>query len=291
LAKVGKTPIELDEDMKVTIACTVARIDRRLQKLRLDTQTPREYAKRISKQLEYRKTIPAASVALSFNNLDLERPHSFAESRESIRSEVDTDTSVDTSDLLLDSYQEDTKEFRISSKDMYKAIKALEKEIGITHIKDKKKLKEIVKGRCRIHFETGRPSYFMFPAELISLQKLMNNPEAILSVIKSLKQLNLRRHLEYICEVSFHLMRDQNKAHFQGYYQMTDMVREQIINDKDRGDSTIPTIPIAEWDSTARRAQQLSEDELKHAAKKTYELLTQNAQLAKSILLLALKCN
>jgi hypothetical protein len=69
------------------------------------------------------------------------------------------------------------------------------------------------------------------------------------------------------------------------------MTREKIINDKDGTDSIIPAIPIAEWESTARIAQSSSENELKYAAKKTYELLTQNTQLAKGILLLALKCN
>jgi hypothetical protein len=69
---VGKTPVEFDKDMMVTIACTVARIDRRLQTIRLDRQTPRDYAQKVSKQLNYKKTIPEAYVALSFNNLDLE---------------------------------------------------------------------------------------------------------------------------------------------------------------------------------------------------------------------------
>jgi hypothetical protein len=191
----------------------------------------------------------------------------------------------------LDSYQEESNEIRINSKDMYKAIKALEKEIGVTHIKDKKRLKEIVKGKCRIHFESGRPSYFMFPAELISLQKLMRNPEAILIVIGSLEQLNLRRHLEFLCEVPFYLIGDQNDAHSQGFYKINDLTRKKIINDKDRADSTIPVIPTAEWESTRRIAQSLSESELKCDAKKTYELVTQNPQLAKGILLLALKCN
>ena len=137
--------------MLATIICTVVRIDRRLQKIRLDRQTPRDYAQKVSKQLNYKKTLPETNLALSFNNLDLELPHSLTEIRKTINSEVNTDTAIDSSDLLSDSYQEESNGLRISSKEMYKAIKALEKEIGVTHIKDKKKLKEIVKGKCGIH--------------------------------------------------------------------------------------------------------------------------------------------
>jgi hypothetical protein len=291
LSKVGKTSVEFDKDMLATIICTVVKIDRRLQKIKLDRDTPKDFAQKISKQLNYKKTIPEAYVALSFNNLDLERPHSLTEFQKAIKSEVNTNMAIDSSDLLLDSYQEEPNGIRISSKEMYKAIKALEKEIGVTHIKDKKKLKEIVKGKCRIHFESERPSYFIFPPELVSLQKLMRNPDAILTVIRSLEQSNLRRHLEFLCEVPFYLIGDQNDVHSQGFYKINDLTRKMIINDKDRADSTIPTIPRAEWESTRRIAQSLSENELKHYAKKNYELVTQNPQLAKGILLLALKCN
>ena len=277
--------------MLATIICTVVRIDRRLQKIRLDRQTPRDYAQKVSKQLNYKKTLPETNLALSFNNLDLELPHSLTEIRKTINSEVNTDTAIDSSDLLSDSYQEESNGLRISSKEMYKAIKALEKEIGVTHIKDKKKLKEIVKGKCSIHLQSGRPSYFIFPPELVSLQKLMRNSEAILTVIGSLEQSNLREHLEFLCEVPFYLIGEQNDAHTQGFYKIIDLTRKKIINDKDRADSTIPVIPRAEWESTRRIAQSLSENELKHDAKKNYELVTQNPQLAKGILLLALKCN
>jgi hypothetical protein len=69
------------------------------------------------------------------------------------------------------------------------------------------------------------------------------------------------------------------------------MARKMIIEDRDRADSMFSAIPKTEWDSTRRFAQSLNEDQIKQDAKKTYELVTQNPDLAKGILLLALKCN
>ncbi len=43
----GKTQIDLDEDMVVIIACTVAKISAQL-KIKPDSQTPRKYALEIS---------------------------------------------------------------------------------------------------------------------------------------------------------------------------------------------------------------------------------------------------
>lgn len=88
----------------------------------------------------------------------MDRPYSSAEFQKKIEREVRADVSNDTSDLLSDSYQEESNGYKISSKDMNKAIEALKKEIGLIHITSKKGIKEITTGKYKIQFGEGRPS-------------------------------------------------------------------------------------------------------------------------------------
>jgi hypothetical protein len=133
---VGKTPSELDDEDIINIACVVAKVAAQLRKIKLDRQTPKEYALNYSKSIVYKKTIPCVFVACNFNSLEPGRPYSSTEFQERIEREVKTNISNDPSDLLSNSY-EDSNGYRISSRDMYKAREALEKEMGLIHISSK----------------------------------------------------------------------------------------------------------------------------------------------------------
>lgn len=291
LSEVGKTPSELDDEDIVNIACVVAKVAAQLRKIKLDRQTPKEYALNISKLIMYKKSIPVVAVAYSFNNLDPERLYNSTEFREGIEREVKTNISNDTSDLLSNSY-EDSNGYKISSRDMYKAIEALEKEFGLIHITSKKKGKEIANGKYKVHFEEGRPSFFMLPPDSVSLQKVMRNPKAIESVIKSLKKMNLMNHLEFLSESYYYLLKDLNNTQNRGLQQIANMSRKLITDDpNDITGSTLPEISDSQWEESRRLFQSLDENQLRLIAKKTNELILQNPQFARIILLLALKCN
>jgi hypothetical protein len=207
VSEVGKTPIELDDQDIIIILCIVAKVADQLKNIKLNKQKPRDFALTLTKPIGYKKTIPALFVIYSFNNLELDRPYSSAEFQEKIKKEIKTDVSNDTTDLLSGSYQQESKGYKISSKEMNKAIEALKKEIGLIHITSKKGVKEIARGKYKIQFE-GRPSYFMLPPDSISLKKIMHKPKAFELVIKSLKTMGLLNHLEFLWETYFYLLKD-----------------------------------------------------------------------------------
>ena len=229
----GKTPIELDDQDIVNILCIAAKVADQLKKIKLNKQKPRDLALTLSKPIGYKKTIPAVSVIYSFNDPELDRPYSSGEFQKKIKRQVKTDVSNDTSDLLSDSYQQEYNGYKISSKDMNKAIEALEKEIGLIHITSKKGVKEIVRGKYTIQFGEGRPSYFMLPPDSVSLKKIMHRPKAFELIIKSLKTMGLLDNLEFLWETYLYLLSDLNDIHIQNLREITNMSRKLIIGDED----------------------------------------------------------
>ena len=288
----GKTPIELDDQDIVNIICIAAKVADQLKKIKLNKQKPRDLALTLSKPIGYKKTIPAVSVIYSFNDPELDRPYSSGEFQKKIKRQVKTDVSNDTSDLLSDSYQQEYNGYKISSKDMNKAIEALEKEIGLIHITSKKGVKEIVRGKYTIQFGEGRPSYFMLPPDSVSLKKIMHRPKAFELIIKSLKTMGLLDNLEFLWETYLYLLSDLNDIHIQNLREITNMSRKLIIGDEDTTDPTFSEISKTEWESSRRDLQSVDENQIKLIARETNQLITQNWQFARAILLLlALKCN
>jgi hypothetical protein len=128
VSEVGKTPIELDDQDIIIILCIVAKVADQLKNIKLNKQKPRDFALTLTKPIGYKKTIPALFVIYSFNDLELDRPYSSAEFQEKIKREIKTDVSNDTTDLLSGSYQQESKGYKISSKEMNKAIEALKRD-------------------------------------------------------------------------------------------------------------------------------------------------------------------
>jgi hypothetical protein len=291
LSEVGKTPSELDDEDIEIVACIVAKVAAQLQKIKLDKQTPKEYALNISKLIVHKKTIPATFVGCSFNTLVPGRPYSSTEFQHEIEREVKTNKSNDPSDLLSDSY-EDSNGYKISSRDMYKAIEALEKEIGLIHLTSKRKVKEIVKGKYNVRFGEGRPSFFMLPPDSVSLQKIMRNPNAIIIVVKSLKRMKLMNHMQFLSEAYYYLLRDHDDTQSRSLQQIVNMSRKIITDDpNDISGSNLREVTDSKWEESRRFMQSLDENQIRLIAKRTNELILQNPQLAKVILLLALNCN
>ena len=71
----GKTTSEFDDEDIVNVACVVAKVAAQLQKIKLDRQTPKAFALKISKSVVYKKTIPAVFVTYSLNSLEQDRPY------------------------------------------------------------------------------------------------------------------------------------------------------------------------------------------------------------------------
>ena len=114
----------------------------------------------------------------------------------------------DTTDLLaaIENKLGTNSEY-ISSNDISRALKSLEKEIGLINIRGKNKVKK-TKGPQRIQF-LGTPSMYKLPNRSQGLKKIMSKPDAIELVFKGLVSMGLLPHLEFIWKASFYVARDQ----------------------------------------------------------------------------------
>ena len=280
--------MKLNEEEIEIAACTVTKVAAQLNKIKLNKQRAREYGLNLGKSIAYKKTIPALSIVYGLNNLESKRPYNSAEFQKEINRELNIDALSDSTDLLSDSYQETIK-YIVSSKDMNKAIKALEREIGLIHIMSKKTAKEIVKGKYVIRLD-GRPSFFMLPSNSDSLKKIMYNPEAIRVVFNSLKRMGLIDHLEFLYEAYLYLLRDHDRKYTDSIRDITNLSRKFVTNDpSDMTSSTLQDVSNPELESAVQFLRLLDEDQIKLIAKKIIELIQQEPQFARVILLFALK--
>lgn len=152
-------------------------------------------------------------------------------------------------------------------------------------------MKEIAKGKYKIRFGDGRPSFIMLPPDSVYLQKVMRNPKATISVIKSLKRMNLLNHIEFLFEAYYYVLRDHDNAQTRGLQQISNMSRKIITDDQDTTVSTIPEMSDSQFEELRRCLQSLDENQFRLFARKACELILQNPQFARLILTLALKCN
>lgn len=132
----------------------------------------------------------------------------------------------------------------------------------------------------------------MLPPDSVSLKKIMHKPKTFEFIIRSLKTMGLLNHLEFLWETYLYLLRDLDDIHTQNLREITNMSRKMIIDDdKDITNPMFSEVSKAEWESSRHDLQSLDENQIKLIAKETNQLITQNWQFARAILLFALKCN
>jgi hypothetical protein len=143
----------------------------------------------------------------NFASMDANKLYKPSEIRYEINKYMQTDLGDDVSDIvevLTTGSDADEREY-VASKDMSRALKMLEKDIGLVKEENKKRVKSI-KGKQKIEF-LGKPIFYKLPPNSESLKKIISNPKAIELVFKSLIELGLRTHLQFISEASFYAIR------------------------------------------------------------------------------------
>jgi hypothetical protein len=278
--KTGKTPVELNEDDIVTISYITAKVAAMLQKIKKTYNSPKKYAEKLLKQLEHKKTMASVFIMFNFNNMDANRLYKPSEIKNGINKYMQTDIpDDDITDIVVAALAKKSKagsnEY-VTSKDMSRAFKMLEKEIGLIKGTTKEEVKSI-KGKQKIEF-LGKPYFYKLPPKYENLKRIMSNPKAVEIVSKGLIELGLLPHLQFVWEASFYMVRDYVKKQ-----QMYDIAKI-AIKGIDKPDAKVDK---SSWKSFMDLLLSFSEDQLKIIANKLAEYIAQDPSLFRSILLLA----
>jgi hypothetical protein len=222
----------------------------------------------------------SAFIMLNFDNMDANRLYKPSEIKSDINKYMQTDIPDDTTDIAATALAKKSKagssEY-VTSKDISKAFKTLENDIKLTKIKGKEKVKSI-KGKQKIEF-LGKPYFYKLPPKSESLKRIMSNPKAVELVFKSLTELGLLPHLQFVYEASFYAVRDNVRKE-----KMYDLAKI-AIKGIDKPDAKIDK---SSWESYRDYLLSFSEDQLKIIANKLAESTAQYPALYRFILLIAL---
>jgi hypothetical protein len=275
VTKSEKTLPGINEEDIVIIANVAARIAAKLQK-RKNTYTPKEFSKKILMLLKHKKNIVANFIIYDFNNLNPGTLYGPAEFKDRITKSMQSDILYDDADMIA-TVEDEFKDDYISSNDISKALKALEKEIGLVNVPGKENIKKI-KGKQKIEF-LGKPSLYKLPPQVESLKRVISKPKVVELIFKSLITMGYLPHLAFVCEATFYAIRDRNGEVM--IYQLAKMASKQIDNSDVMVDQSC-------WEWYRNELLSKSDDQLKMLAGKVAEFVTENPALRQFILLLAL---
>jgi hypothetical protein len=204
MAKTEKTTPRFDEEDVLIMMNTVARIAIKLQKI-ATYDNPKELAAKILQDLKHKKILNQAFVIYNFNNMDVATFYSPLDLKNEIAKSMQVNTLYDNTDILTTLQESKT----VNSNDITKALKTLEKETGLIILTGKE---EIRKARItqKIKF-LGRPSLWRFPPNSEGMKKIMSKPKAIELIFRSLINMGLLPHLEFLWQASFYIVKEQAK--------------------------------------------------------------------------------
>jgi hypothetical protein len=278
MTKTEKTlPDELNEEDIIIIVNATARIAAKLQKINDTYSDPKEYAaKKMLKTIEHKKNIAASFIINDLIPQDPGKLYSPAEFKDKITKSMQPDELYDNTDMTA-TVEDEFKDDYISSNDISKALKALEKEIGLINIPGKENIKKI-KGKQKIEF-LGKPSFYKLSPAHESLKRLMSKPKAIELIFRSLISMDLFPHLKFFCEASFYAIMDQNKKGM--FCDFFNLASKQI----DKPEAKVDKL---NWEGVINSWLSMPNDHLKFVASKVAEYLIIDPVLRQFILLLAL---
>jgi hypothetical protein len=275
VTKAEKTSPEFTEEEIQIMIVTAAKIAVKLQKIKRRYREPKIFALKVLKDLQYKKNIAFAFTIFNFSNMDHRTLYRPQDLKTEITKHMQTNKVNDTTDILTAlGDKPGTNSDYVNSKDISKALKALEKEIGLINIKGKDKIKK-AKGTQRIQF-LGKPSLYKLPHDSEGLKKLMSKPKAVGLVFKSLVNMGLLPHLEFVWEASFYVTRDQAST-----YELGRLAEKSI-------DQSNLKIDPKKWNSYRNLLLSIPEDRFKMLAHKLTELSADHPELYRFILLLGL---
>jgi hypothetical protein len=279
MPKTEKTTRGFDEEEISVMLVTVARISAKLQNIKNVYSDPKDFAAKIMKGLKHRSNLAQVFFIYSFNDMNQQKLYSPAYFKNEISVHMRTNTLNDRSDILTastDKSKTDTE--YISSNDISKALKTLEKEIGLINISGKEKIKK-KRGKQKVEFSGGRPSMWQLPPSSEGLKKLMSKPAAVELMVKSLFNNGLLPHLEFILEASFYVAREQ--ARKRSVYEFAKISEKSVDHLGIKIDQQI-------WESHHNLMLSIPEDQLGVLAHRLSRLSINRPEACHFILLLAL---
>ena len=278
--KTGNSPHELNENDVETISYIVAKINSKLCQIPKDYPSSKKYAEHVLRLFEHRKNMAGVFIISNFNNMEPNRLYKPSEIKGEINRYMQHDTPDDISDLAaaLTSRSEVGENEYVTLKDVSRALKMLENDLGLIAKTTKKSVKDI-KGKQKIEF-SGRPSFYMLPPNSENINRIIARPKAIELVFNSLVKLGILPHLQFVCEASFYAF------------------REYIVNEQqyDLARITSKLVPDAKidnsgWDSYRNLLLSLSEEQLKILANGVAQSMTRFPSVFRNIMLIALSKN
>ena len=279
MIKPGNTLLELSEADIIAISFITAKVARRLRKIKRTCQSPKKFAQKVLNQLENKKYMATTFFMYNFNNMESNIFYKPSEIKMEINKYMQTNTADDTTDMALAS---DSDALYVTSKDISKALKTLENQIGL-HKETTKIGVKSNKGKQKIKF-LGKPYFYKLPHESERLKKNMSNPVAVQLVFKSLVELGLLDHLQFLVEGSLYIARDADKGE-----QVYDLTRIGMKISERADTDTIVDKPG--FESFRTFLLSLSEEQLKIIASKFAEVLGQYPDIFRGMLLFALSKN
>jgi hypothetical protein len=95
----------------------------------------------------------------------------------------------------------DTSPNKVNAKDMHRALKKLERIIGLKSV-EKREIRKIAK-RYQIKF-AGRPSLYQFPNDLTKLKRIYSEPVLAELIVRALSELGLAGDLSFFLQGTIH---------------------------------------------------------------------------------------
>lgn len=279
MSKTGKTPLKLTEEDLVTISYLAAKIAAKLQQIKKTYSNPKKYSEKVLKLLEHNKNMATAFIVLNSNDMDPFRLYKPSEIKNEMNKRMLMNITDDTTNLVASLSKNsisDTGDY-LTSKDVSKALKTLEKEIELIKVDSKEKVKGI-KGKQKVEF-LGKPYFYKLPLESDSLKRIIDNPRAVEIIFKILMKMNLLPLLKFILEASIYAVRDSGRK--RRMYELTKIAIKQIGK---------PSVEVDEskWESYRDLMLSISEDQLKTIVDKIAETTATQPALYRFILLLSL---
>jgi hypothetical protein len=280
--KTGNSPLELNGDDVVTISYIVTKINSKLCQIRKDYPSSKKYAEYVLRLFEHKKNVTGAFIISNFNDMKPNRLYKPSEIKDEINREMQYSTPDDISDLsgaLMPRSEVGENEY-VTSKDISRALKMLEKDFGLVPKTTKKDIKSIkIDQKIEI---SGRPSFYMLPPNLESIKRIVTQPNAIELVFKSLIKLGVLSDLQFVCEAAFYAFREYIVKE-----QQYDLASARIAN------KLVPDAKIdnSGWDSYRNLLLSLSEEQLKILANGVAQSMLHFPSVFRNIMLIALAKN
>jgi hypothetical protein len=268
--------IELTEkDIEIVVYIT-AKVNTRLQSIRKKYSTPMKYAHYLIKGTKHKDTIAAAVLLNDVRNIDPDTWYKPEDFRKIITKKMQSDIVNDNTDLIT-AIGDDHQHTYVSYKDMNRALKELERDIGLINKRGKEQIKK-VRGKQKIKF-SGSPSVYRLPSDVSDLEKAMSNPKVIELVFRSLKRLGLLDYLAFLLEAFFHTMRASLKEK---------AASSALINLIKSTNEAGLKLDASSWESYCKILLTQNDTQLKIIAKNLAQSMIENPQHYRNILLCAL---